>query len=123
MSWNQGTSAGAAVTERVSELLSAELTPESAVQIAFFNNPAVQATYERLGIAQADFVQAGLFPNPVLHASVRFGVAGPRPGAELSLLQDFIRILEVPLRKRVAAAEFEAAKLEVAQAVIDSPGT
>src|SRR5207249_1958582 len=57
-----------------------------------------------------------------LHASVRFGVAGPGPGAELSLLQDFIRILEVPLRKRVAAAELEATKLEVAQAVIDLAG-
>ena len=122
VSWNQGTSADAAVAERVRELLAAELTPEGAVQIALFNNPALQATYERLGIAQADFVQAGLFPNPVLHASVRFGVAGPGPGAELSLLQDFIRILEVPLRKRVAAAELEATKLEVAQAVIDLAG-
>jgi cobalt-zinc-cadmium efflux system outer membrane protein len=55
----------------------------------------------------------------VLHASVRFGIEGPGPGAELSLLQDFIRMLEVPLRKHVAAAQFEAAKLEVAQAVID----
>ncbi|TMB42082.1 MAG: TolC family protein, partial [Deltaproteobacteria bacterium] len=60
VSWNQGTSADAAVAERVRELLAAELTPEGAVQIALFNNPAVQATYERLGIAQADFVQAGL---------------------------------------------------------------
>ena len=105
--------------ERLRELLATDLTPESAVEIALFNSPALQATYERLGIAQADFVQAGLIPNPVVHASVRFGIGGPGPGAELSLLQDFIRMLEIPLRKRVATAEFESAKLEVAQAVID----
>ena len=118
--WRQDTPAdGAKFEEHLRELLTSELTPESAVEIALFNSPALQATYERLGIAQADLVQAGLFPNPVLHASLRFGVAGPGPGAELSLLQDFVRMLEAPLRKRVAAAEFEAAKLDVAQAVLD----
>lgn len=118
--WRQGTPADAAMfEERLRELLASTLTADSAVEIALFNSPALQAVYERLGIAQADLVQASLFPNPVLHASVRFGVAGPGPGAELSLLQDFIRMLEVPLRKRIASAEFEAAKLDVANAVID----
>src|SRR5262245_15007393 len=116
--WRDESSAEA-IDARVRELLASDLTAESAVEIALVNSPAIQATYERLGIAQADLVQAGLLPNPVLHASIRFGVDGPGPGWELSLLQDFIRMLEVPLRKRVAAAEFEAAKLEVAQAVID----
>jgi outer membrane protein, heavy metal efflux system len=120
VTWRHNAPAEAAQFEaHLRELLASELTPERAVEIALFNSPALQATYERLGIAQADLVQAGLFPNPVLHASVRFGVAGPGPGAELSLLQDFIRMLEVPLRKRVAAAEFEAAKLDVAHEVID----
>lgn len=108
-----------AVTGRLRDLLASELTPDAAVQIALLNSPALLATYERLGIAQADLVQAGLLPNPVLHASVRFAVSGPGPGAELSLLQDVIGMLVIPLRKRVASAEFEAAKLEVAQAVID----
>ena len=116
----QGTSVDSAkFEERLRELLASELTPESAVEIALFNSPGLQGTYERLGIAQAELVQAGLFPNPILHASVRFGISGPGPGAELSFLQDFIRMLEAPLRKRVAAAEFESVKLEVAQAVID----
>lgn len=107
------------VDEHVGALLERELTPESAVQIALMNSPSLLATYERLGVAQADLVQAGLLPNPVLHASMRFGISGPGPGAELSLIQDFLRALQIPLRKRVAAAEFETAKLEVAQAVID----
>src|SRR5437773_27402 len=55
----------------------------------------------------------------VLIVLASVGCVRLRPGAGLSLLQDFIRILEVPLRKRVAAAEFEAAKLDVAQAVLD----
>jgi len=117
VAWKDG--ADGAVEERVRELLASELTPDAAVQLALLNSPALLATYERLGIAQADLVQAGLLPNPVIHASVRFAVSGPGPGAELSLLQDVIGMLVIPLRKRVAAAEFEVAKLEVAQTVID----
>src|SRR5438093_11834571 len=103
VTWRQDTPADAAkFDEHLRELLAAELSPESAVEIALFNSPALQATYERLGIAQADLVQAGLFPNPVLHASLRFGVAGTGPGAEPNLLQDFLRMPEVPPRKRAA---------------------
>lgn len=117
--WNQGTAADQEVEQRIEALLAAELTADAAVQVALFNNRSLQATFERLGIAQADLVQAGLLPNPVLHFAWRFGTAGMGPSAEANLLMDFINALEIPLRKRVAAAALEAAKFEVAQAVID----
>jgi cobalt-zinc-cadmium efflux system outer membrane protein len=118
--WNQGTPEDEAAAEDVQELLSQELTLESAVQIALLNNRALQAVYGQLGIAQADLVQAGLLQNPILSADVRFPTpAGLFTGAAVGLVQEVISILQVPLRKRVAAAAFEEAKLTVSAAVID----
>jgi cobalt-zinc-cadmium efflux system outer membrane protein len=104
--------------ERLAALLGEPLTVGRAVEIALFNNRNLRALYGRLGIAEADLVQAGLPPNPVLHAGVRFAVDGPGPGVEASLLADFLSFLQIPLKKRVAGAAFEVAKLEVASAVV-----
>src|SRR3989304_5884830 len=69
--WNQGTSEDAAVVDAVWSMLQQELTLDEAVQIALLNNRSLQATYEELGIAQADLVQAGLLRNPPFGASFR----------------------------------------------------
>ena len=105
------------VVERVRELLRSELTADSSVQVALLANRTLQATYAKLGIAQADVVQAGLPPNPVLTADVHFGTGASGTGVEVGLAQQFITVLQIPLRQRVAEAAFEQAKLEVAQAV------
>lgn len=115
----RGTEADREVEERIASLLESELTAEAAVQVALFNNFSLQATFERLGIAQADLVQAGLLPNPIVHLGLRLPITAPGPSAELSLVQDFIRALQIPLRKRIAAAALEEAKLDVAKAVVD----
>ncbi len=75
--------------------------------------------YTELGVAQADLVQAGLFRNPILDAAVLFPLSGVRPDIQLSVVVGFLDVLYVPLRKRVAAAQFEEAKLRVTGAVLD----
>ena len=85
---------------------------DEAVQIALLNNRELQALYSDLGVAQADLVQAGLLKNPIFDAAILFPVAsGGRPKLELSAVWNFLDIFYVPLRKRVAAARFEEAKL------------
>src|SRR6266508_687793 len=64
--WSRGTEADKEVTEVLDSLLQRELTPDSAVQIALLNNQNLQATYEELGVAQAELVEAGLLKNPTL---------------------------------------------------------
>lgn len=120
--WNQGTDADAAVDERVALLLKSELTSESAVQVALLNNRDLQAVYEELGVAQADLVQAGLLRNPLLDGEVRFQSGGGPVEMNLSLTENFLSIFYLPLRKRLAEAAFEAAKLRVAGAVLDLAG-
>ena len=117
--WNQGTESDKAVEAQVRAMLRKELTAEEAVQIALLNNRTLQATYENLTVAQADLVAAGLLRNPVFDAEVRFLEAGGGTGLELAVVQDFIDIFFIPLRKRLAGASFDAAKAAVAGQVLD----
>lgn len=121
--WNQDTPEDAAVAELVRSMLLQELTVDNAVQIALLNNRSLQALYEELGIAQADVVQAGLLRNPTFFASFRFmdkTIEGHREvNTEFSVDQDLLDLLMLPLRKKVATAQFEQAKQRVSNAVLD----
>ncbi|WP_306535589.1 TolC family protein [Geobacter sp.] len=117
--WNQGTAEDEEVSRKLDELLQSELSVEGAVQVALLANPSLQATYEELGVSQANLVQAGLLRNPVLFSTVRFP---DRPPSGLSLkfeaALDFLDLLLLPARKRLAEDEFERAKLRVADRVL-----
>ncbi len=108
--WNRGSAKDAEAQAAVASLLGRPLTAGSAVQVTLLNNHKLQATYEELGIAQADLVEAGLLRNPIFTFERRF----PGQALEMDVLKEFIDILLLPLRKRIAAAQFEAAKLHVA---------
>src|SRR5437870_6021436 len=112
--WNRGTAQDAEAQAAVASLLRHPLTADAAVQIALLNNHNLQATYEELGIAQADLVEAGLLRNPIFTFERRF----PGQALEADLLKEFIDILLLPLRKRIAAAQFEAAKLRVGHEIL-----
>ena len=121
--WNQGTADDKAAAQVVQSLLHRPLTAEDAVQIALLNNRRLQATYEELGVAQANLVQAGLFKNPRLGASFQPSVSsGPEPVIGLELTQNFLDIFFIGLRKHIASGEFDAAKARVTAAVLDQAG-
>lgn len=119
VTWPERPEDARAVDAAVADLLSRELTAESAVRIALLNNRNLRAVYEELGVAESELVQAGLLPNPVLTANVRFGLGPSGTGAEIGLVQELISALQIPLRKKVAAANLARAKVEVADDVLD----
>jgi cobalt-zinc-cadmium efflux system outer membrane protein len=119
IAWNQGTELDREAAERLRGLLQRRLTADDAVQIALLSNRDLQAMYSDLGVAQADLVQAGLLRNPILDASVAFHLGPVRPDLQLGVVFGLLDALYVPLRKRVAAAQFEEAKLRVTGAVLD----
>jgi outer membrane protein, heavy metal efflux system len=121
--WNLGTDLDAEAAEEVRKLLGSPLTADGAVQVALLNNRELQAMYAELGVAQADLVEAGLLANPVFDGAVLFPVAGGLVKAELSVAMSFLDIFYRPLRRRVAAARFEGAKLQVTGAVLDFAAT
>src|SRR5687767_716344 len=118
--WNNGTELDKEATEKINSLLKDKLMADEAVQIALLNNRDLQAVYSDLGVAQADLVQAGLLNNPVFDAAIKFPVShGGPPDLELSAVMNFLDVLYLPLRKRVAAARFEEAKTRVTGSVLD----
>jgi cobalt-zinc-cadmium efflux system outer membrane protein len=117
--WNNGTDLDKEAAGKVDSLLKAKLSADEAVQIALLNNRDLQAIYSDLGVAQADLVQAGLFNNPIFEAALKFPTSGGQTNLEFVTVMNFLDVFYMPLRKRVAAARFEEAKLRVTGAVLD----
>ncbi|MFN7458351.1 MAG: RND transporter, partial [Gemmatimonas sp.] len=97
----------------MTRLLTQPLTPESAVRISLIAHPALRATYAELGLARADVVQAALLANPVISFD-RFTTGRFQ---EFGIAQSFIDLLSQPMRRRVAEAEMESARLRIANVV------
>lgn len=104
----------------IQDMLSQELSIDTAVQIALLNNPQIQETFEKIGIAQADLIEAGLFSNPVFGAFFRYpNKSGLPTNTEISVTQSFIDLFLVPLKTKVAAGEVERVKCEVAYTILE----
>ncbi|MEA1673702.1 TolC family protein [Nitrospirillum sp. BR 11163] len=120
VSWNRDAAADAQAAQAVADLLTRPLTADGAVQVALLNNPGLQATYEDLGVAQADLVQAGLLRNPILSLATEFPTKGAEPPKlEFSVVANFLDLLWLPARRKVAADRFEQVKLTVSAEVVE----
>lgn len=118
--WEKGPPDDAQIAEWVRVLVSKGLTRAGAVEIALVNNPDLQMTYEELGVSQADMVQAGLLKNPAFGAEIGFRInTGANDELRVSLVQDFLDLFVLPLRKTIAREQFEADTLRVAHRALE----
>ena len=108
----------AEIQKAVQSMLEGELTLDSALRIGLMNNPMLQGVYQELGIAKADLLQATLFHNPRFEGHARSPNDGGNTNVEIVFAQDIMSVLLMPVRRRVAAAEFEEVKLRTSDAVI-----
>jgi len=120
--WRRDSSPAGEIPATINSLLRTNLTPESAVTLALLNSPHIQATLEELGIAQAELVEAGLLSNPRFSGSWRFPEGGGAVNSEYSLTHEFLQLIMLPLRKKVAKRNYEGAKLRVAHDVLEFVG-
>jgi cobalt-zinc-cadmium efflux system outer membrane protein len=117
--WNRQSADDQKAQLALHEMLGKELTADQAAQIALLNNRHLQATFEDLGIAQADLVQAGLLKNPVFDIGVHFPDSAPRGTyLNLSVAEDFLNIFFIPARRKLAQSRFEQAKAQVTDRVL-----
>jgi outer membrane protein, heavy metal efflux system len=104
----------------VQRLLKKPLTVSSAVQIALLNNHRLQATFEEVGIAQADVIEAVTIPNPSVDFEVQFPlVAGTLNRYAWLVAQEFVQILMIPLKKKISEERLEAIELRVADETLE----
>jgi cobalt-zinc-cadmium efflux system outer membrane protein len=118
--WEKGPPDDAQIADWVRQLASAGLTRARATEIALVNNPDLQATYEELGVSQAAMVQAGLLRNPSFSADLGYRLSsGQTSELRLSLVQDFLDLFVLPLRKEIARDQFETDTLRVAHRALE----
>ena len=104
----------------VQRLLKKPLTVSSAVQIALLNNHRLQATFEEVGIAQANVIEAVTIPNPSVDFEVQFPlVAGTLNRYAWLVAQEFVQILMIPLKKKISEDRLEAIELRVADETLE----
>ena len=103
--------------ERIAVMLQDELTADEAVAIAMVNNPRLQVTLAELGIARADLIQASTVTNPVFEFEIRFPGEPFRP-YELRLAQSLIELIQLPRRRAIGRAAFDAAQMRVSSEVL-----
>ena len=113
--WEQDAAARAENLRAIRTLLKKPLNAGVAAQIALLNNRGLQATFEEVGVSAADLREAGFWKNPSFDLSVRFPDRPPSgTDAQEAVAFDFLDLLMLPLRKRVAAERLQATQLRVA---------
>jgi len=95
------------------------LTISSAVQIALLNNRGLQASFEEIGLSFADLREARMLANPEADLQVKFPDRPPTaPLYEWGIAQNFLNLLMLPLRTRVARDQLGAAQMRAADEVV-----
>lgn len=102
---------------RVAELLAQPLTLDGAVELAYLNNRGLQASFNSLGIAEADLVRAGRLSNP-LFSFGRLSGSGVVE-IERAVMFDVLGLLTMPVVRQVEQRRFEQAQF---QAALDAVG-
>ncbi len=97
-----------------------KLSRDEAVRFALMNNPSLQSDFQKLGIAKADLVQAGLFRNPSVNSLVRIRTDSPGdPNVEIDApVLDLADFWQVPLKKRVSEDELEITTKQILQSIL-----
>lgn len=116
ISWARSDDDQNRVEARVTELLSQPVSMDDAMQIALLNNKGLQASFEQLGISEAELVQAGRLPNP----GFSFGRLwrGEELEWERGLHVNLARLVAMPWMKELEARRFEQTQGEVSLAVL-----
>jgi len=118
--WEEDQAAHQQALQDVRQLLRRPLTVETAVQIALLNNRSLQATFEEIGLSAADLIEAATIPNPKIDLAIRFPDKPPSGTyIDYSAALDFLSIIMIPLKKRVAKDQLEAAALRVADETLE----
>jgi hypothetical protein len=107
--------AARALAHAVQAMLAGPLDMDGAVKVAVLANPGLQASYWKVGIAQADLAQAGRLANPVLDFKHTAGAGNVI--IERTFTVNLVKLLTTPLASTLEARRYEQVKLEVAREI------
>lgn len=113
-----GPGSAAQEAQAIKEWLDQPMTADSAVRVAMLRSPRLQQEYARLGLAHAEVLEAVQLANPRLSLSRAYLSPGDGYQRTAGLSLPLVDLLVLPVRARLAHAEFGRAKLEIASAVL-----
>ncbi|MGE5318726.1 MAG: TolC family protein [Hyphomicrobiaceae bacterium] len=105
VAWSRDEAARMQAQARIDALLAQPLSADAAVQVALLNNPGLQAAFNTLGIAEADWVAARRLPNPGV--SIGRLTQGSEVEWDRALSLDLVRLLTLPMRAGIEQRLFE----------------
>ena len=115
--WSRDDASRRQIQQRVDALLAqSPLDADTAVQLALLNNPGLQATFQSLGVAEADWVQARTLPNPGL--TVGRLTRGDEEEWDGVLHLFLLQMLTMPMRGQIEQRLFEKTRTEVTLEVL-----
>ncbi len=108
------------ISDAVKPILAEKLSADDAIKIALLNNRQIHATFQELGIAKSEVLQATLWKNPRFNGFVRIpDHSGIDNNTELEITKDAVDIILMPFKRRVAVAQYEQSRLRVTDAVLN----
>lgn len=114
--WQRDKAAKQKANYMARQILAQPLTANSSVHLAFFRNPAVQASLANLGIAEADVAQAGRLANPTISIE-RIAGAGIIE-IERTVLFSLMSLFTIGARSEIARDKAEKARYDTALAIL-----
>lgn len=100
----------------VRTMLGKPLDADAAVRIALLDNRELRARMRELGVARARVLEAGLVANPLLEVEL---LPERDSAMELRVEYELTSLIMAPMKRRAEQHELEAARLEVAGAVVE----
>lgn len=91
------------------------LSLNEALRLAMVNNRDLQAEFQEIGIAHADWVQSRLLTNPSLDVLFRFPMDGGRSNLEAIVGGQLLELWRIPVRKKAARLNLESTILRIAR--------
>jgi len=101
---------------QVAALLAQPLKPDDAVQVALLNNHALQASFQELGVSEADLVQSGRLPNP--RFTLRRSSADGLYDIEETLTFNVLSLITAPYAHSIEQRRFSQVKNTVIVQVV-----
>ena len=101
--------------EGLNAILADGLTLDESLRLALSNNRDLQAEFQEIGIAHADWVQSQLLSNPSLDVLIRFPTDGGRSIIEGFLGGQLLELWRIPVRTEAAQQNLEATVLRIAR--------
>ena len=99
----------------VDAVLQDGLSLDEALRLALLNNRRLQAGFLGLGVARAEFVQAGLLRNPSLGVAFLLPSGGGRPKIAIDVFESIVDLWEIPSRKKLARSELSQQILDLSR--------